>query len=734
MNTHPQRSSTFFGTIRTATACVWLALFGWVLVATSPVHAGPFVEGKTPNVVIILAEDFGFGSTNATGAPESLVRTPNIDRLFREGKRFTHAYTASSVCSPTRYALLTGRYAFRTSLKRGVLNPFAPLHVGTDQLNVASLLKKREYATAAIGKWHLGYGNGRSSDARTDYSAKLSPGPLEIGFDYHFGVPSNHGDLTGVFVENHYVYGLRGVLADNQARVGKPNADDDRFDTTYDAGQTEGGRRGGIEIDAPRRKNSKVMSVLTDKTVAWLDQQSAERPFFLYYTPVAVHNPVTPDGPLQGSSAAGKYGDWIHELDRSVGAVLDTLDRKGLSENTIVLFTSDNGGVYRPNNPELPQTQALEAGLKVNGALRGGKHTIFEGGFRVPYAVRWPGKIPAGSISEEPISLADTLATLAAVVDVPLESVRDQAPDSYNILPAWLNDGARQGIRREVLVHSADGVFAIRKGPWKWIEGVPAPGNNDDSRTRADNFQSQLYHLENDPSETSDVAGANPEVVTELRAWLDRIRFGGYSREVPSDQQVEEGRIAADPEARPKSIPPIAKVVAEPPKAPWTIARGTWVPRDGALLATPAGRQPAALSAPALGNNAHIAFDVRIGEVQRVTLRVDAADNKSFRFDVTADAIAIIKNDSDGPGPDTQEVWAQVPAAIARTEWHRVDIRLDGELAQLRVGNQVAEVQRSLVANEKGRWTWVVVGGTAELRDASINTQDIGSNLKDRKP
>lgn len=161
-----------------------------------------------PNVVVILADDFGYGSTNAYGAPESLVRTPNIDRIAKEGRRFTNAYTASSVCSPTRYALLTGRYCFRTSLTHGVLNTFAPLHIGEDQLSVASLLKQHGYETAAIGKWHLGYGNAMSSDARTDYAAKLTPGPLDIGFSYHFGVPSNHGDRTGVYVENYYTYGL----------------------------------------------------------------------------------------------------------------------------------------------------------------------------------------------------------------------------------------------------------------------------------------------------------------------------------------------------------------------------------------------------------------------------------------------------------------------------------------------------------------------------------------------
>ncbi len=267
------------------------------------------------------------------------------------------------------------------------------------------------------------------------------------------------------------------------------------FQATYDAAQTEAGRLPGIEIDAPRRKNSRVMSVLTKKTVTWIENQSSDKPFFLYYTPVAVHNPVTPDDSLKGSSAAGVYGDWIHELDRSVGAVLEALDRKGFSDNTLVIFTSDNGGVFRPFNKQLVQTTAYEAGLKVNGDLRGGKHTVFEGGFRVPYFVRWPGKVKAGTTSQEVISLADTLSTIATILGEPLPEVRTAAQDSYNVLPAFLEDAPAAPVRRDVIVHSADGVFAIRKGPWKWIEGVAAAGQNADSQNRKDNFEPQLYNL-----------------------------------------------------------------------------------------------------------------------------------------------------------------------------------------------------------------------------------------------
>jgi arylsulfatase A-like enzyme len=212
---------------------------------------------------------------------------------------------------------------------------------------MASLLKRHGYGTAAIGKWHLGYGKGDETPQwRTDYAAELSPGPLDIGFDYHFGVPSNHGDLTGVYVENRYVYGLSSGKVPEGMTIAGPAAGSEDYQATYEAKDTEGGKGGDriLKLDAPRRKNERVMKVLTDKATGWLRQQPKDRPFFLYFTPVAVHNPVTPDRDIAGQSKAGPYGDWIHELDRSVGRILETLDAIGVADNTLVLFTSDNGG------------------------------------------------------------------------------------------------------------------------------------------------------------------------------------------------------------------------------------------------------------------------------------------------------------------------------------------------------------------------------------------------------
>jgi arylsulfatase A-like enzyme len=275
------------------------------------------------------------------------------------------------------------------------------------------------------------------------------------------------------------------------------------------------------------------MKVLTDQAAEWMKQQPRDKPFFLYFTPVAVHNPVTPDQDLAGQSKAGLYGDWIHELDRSVGRILETLDVLGIAGKTLVIFTSDNGGVYTPERRMLPQTEAFHAGLRLNGVWRGGKHDIWEGGFKVPLLVRWPGKALPGSVCDKTVSLADILATTAAIVGEPLPDPAQAAEDSRSFLPAILNDPLARA-REDLIIHSSPGVFAIRKGPWKWIEGVPVKDVRAAVRTsQAEQFHPQLYNLQDDPSETTDLSTQHPEIVAELKSLLHRYRAGGYSRGLP---------------------------------------------------------------------------------------------------------------------------------------------------------------------------------------------------------
>jgi arylsulfatase A len=505
-----------------------------LLFASRASHAAESPAPSTPNIVIILADDLGYGSVGCFGADARLVRTPNIDRLAREGRRFTDANTTSSVCTPTRYSLLTGRYCWRTSLKYETLNTFAPLLIEPGRFNMASMLKARGYRTAAIGKWHLGYGDANQDPKwRVDYTTELLPGPLELGFDYHFSVPQNHGDITGIYVENHFVYGLRSGKIPPGMKLPGPTPDDENFAPTYYSEAQQGHGRTPMEIDAPRRVDDRVMPELTDKAVRWIEQQQAGKPFFLYFAPVAVHEPVTPSKELKGSSAAGIFGDWIHELDRTVGRVLDALDKQNLTKDTLVIFTSDNGGVFELGQAR-PETWAVNAGLAVNGLFRGGKTHIYEGGFKEPFVVRWPGKIPEGTACDEMISLADILATTAAIVGEKLPPADQGAEDSVNILPALLGEQTKAPLRPDMIVHSNDGVFAIRKGPWKWVEGVPvkqiSPGLR---KAHASEFQRQLFNLQDDPKETTDVSAQHPEVVKDLEALLNRYRDGGYSRELP---------------------------------------------------------------------------------------------------------------------------------------------------------------------------------------------------------
>lgn len=462
--------------------------------------------GRLPNIVVILADDFGYGSLGAYGADPKLIRTPHLDRLAREGRRFTDASTPSSVCTPTRYALLTGRYCWRTSLNHGgVANTLDPLLIETSRPTLASLLKKHGYATGFVGKWHLGYG----TEPRVDYTKELKPGPLELGFDYQFGVPQNHNDITRVFVENHRVFGLRSsTLTPAPGKLG---------------------------LDAPERDDPRTMQELTDRAVTWMGKQrGGTSPFFLYFAPVAVHELVTPSRDSAGSSAAGPYGDFIHDLDRSVGRILATLDELKATENTLVIFTSDNGGVVATASKSNSQAAAMKAGLKINGTLRGGKHDVWEGGFRVPFIVRWPGRVPAGTTSAEMIGVIDTFATLAAVVGDTRLDPATTAPDSYNVLPAFTGERAAMPLRPDLILQSASGVYAIRSGPWKWVEGIAAtaPGKKKKAAggPKGDQYQPQLFNLADDPAETRNVAAEHPEVVNRLSARLRDQRGRGSSR------------------------------------------------------------------------------------------------------------------------------------------------------------------------------------------------------------
>ncbi len=466
--------------------------------------------GERPNIVVILSDDYGWGSLGCYGGPPDL-KTPNLDRLAREGRRFTQAYAPGSVCSPTRYGLMTGRYYWRTSVKDGeVLPGNAPLHIETDRLTLASLCKSQGYRTAAFGKWHLGLGTpgGRIDD----WSGELKPGPLEIGFDYFFGMAANPWGGPHAFIENHGVLG----------RIpGKP--------VTVSGGR-EGATTSGIEKPF---EYDHITESLTDKAVSWLGQKS-DKPFFLYFAHTAVHRPVAPNPEFKGKSRYGIYGDFIEELDASVGRVLKALDENGLAKNTLVIFTSDNGGVV-VNTAE--HAVAMQAGLKINGNLRGGKHDEWEGGFREPFLVRWPDHIPAGTVSDQVIGLTDVLATMASLLNVPLK--KGQAEDSFDVLPAFTKQEAGPPVRGPVILQAASSTYAIREGDWKLVERTAAPHYEPRNKKKADleakrkksgPQQDELYNLKSDPSEQKDVFAANADRAANMKRRLAQARQAGFTR------------------------------------------------------------------------------------------------------------------------------------------------------------------------------------------------------------
>lgn len=457
---------------------------------------------RQTNIVLILADDLGLGSVGCYGADPALVRTPAIDRLAREGVRCLDASTPSSVCSPTRYGLLMGRYPWRTRMKYGVVNVHDPLLPDPKRMSLARWLQQRGYRTAAIGKWHLGYGTTRKTPQ--DWTGSLRPGALDMGFDYHFAVPQNHGDMTGVYIENDRIYGLESdrVYPYSRSFYGSPY----------------------LGFDAPQRDNKQVMADLTDRAVDWL-KQSSDKPFFLYFAPVAVHHPITPSDQMRGESNCGPYGDFIQDLDLSIGRLCQTLETLGVVGNTLVIVTSDNGGDI-PTQKGRPEVTAQALGLKINGALRGDKHTVWQGGVRVPFVVRWPERLRAGTTSSGMINLTDVFATVVELLGGEAPAQADVAPDSVSFAPALLHpDQPSDRGRADMVVTNAQGIFALRHGPWKYIEGqLPAAWKGNRKGTYQGQAARQLYHLEKDPAEQHNVITSYPERADQMQQTLDTIR------------------------------------------------------------------------------------------------------------------------------------------------------------------------------------------------------------------
>ncbi len=481
-----------------------MRFFGLLLLALFIAGCNPVGDAPAgpPNIVLILADDMGYGDPGAYN-PDSRIPTPHIDRLAKEGMRFTDAHSPSAVCTPTRYGVLTGRYAWRTSLKSGVLWGYSPNLIDTARVTVASLLKSEGYTTGGVGKWHLGLGTGDS----TNYFADLYPNPADHGFDYYYGIPASLDMQPYVYFQNEKVLEL-------------PTED---VEASAHRRQQGGGFWRGGPV-APSFKHIDVLPEITNKSVAFIEQHAAsDNPFFLYVPLSAPHTPWLPTAAFKDKSGAGYYGDFAMEVDASVGAILDALDAEGIAENTLVVYTSDNGAHWYPDDIET-------FGHSANLSLRGQKADIWEGGHRVPFLVRWPGHVAAETTSDALTTHTDFLATFAAVVGTTLPDGAGE--DSFNMLPAWLGQQTAQPIRSSAIHHALDGMFAIRRGSWKLIEGRGSGGFTQPRRITPEPGEpaGQLYNLDTDPTEATNLYLEEPAVVAELQALLDEARQNGATR------------------------------------------------------------------------------------------------------------------------------------------------------------------------------------------------------------
>lgn len=462
--------------------------------------ADPAAAATLPHVVIILVDDMGYGDPGCFN-PASRIPTPNIDRIASEGLRFTDAHAPGALCHPSRYGLLTGRYPFRTDVgqwpRQAVIEP--------DRMTVASLLRSRGYRTAMVGKWHLGF------DER-GYDQPLVGGPVDRGFDTFFGIRAST-DIPPYF-----------YIRNNRA-VEPPTA-------AIAASRSEGWspiqgafwRAGGI---APGLHLADVLPRFTDEAVTLIRDHGpkrSEQPLFLYLAFPAPHTPWLPGPGFAGRSGAGLYGDFAMMVDAMIGRVLQALEDARMQENTLLVFTSDNGPVWYPED-------AQRLGHDSSGGWRGMKADAWEAGHRMPFIVRWPGQVKTGTTTLQTVCFTDLFATLAAVTGAELPE--DAAPDSFNFLPVLRGEQPEsKPIRGPVVIPSGNGTMTIRSGPWKYIDGLGSGGFTKPARIAPEpgGPSGQLYNLETDPGETNNRFAAEPAIVARLRTELERIRSATRTR------------------------------------------------------------------------------------------------------------------------------------------------------------------------------------------------------------
>jgi arylsulfatase A len=456
-----------------------------ILVITTSVSltaAGEVSGDIKPNILLILADDLGYGDVQCLGGDRSKIATPNLDRLAREGMIFTEAHSSSSVCTPTRYGILTGRYNWRSRLQSGVLDDYSPPLIDRDRLTLPGLLKQYGYTTACMGKWHLGFtvdAKGQKGEG-APLGARTPDGPLTRGFDHFYGF--------------------------HHARMMKSLFEDDRV----------------TEIIQP----IDMLPKLTQHAVEYIRARAGtEQPFFLYLALNSPHTPIVPTAEWQGKSGLNRYADFVMQTDASVGEVLEALDQTGLAKNTLVIFTSDNGCSPAAKVDELESKGHYPSELR-----RGYKADVWDGGHRVPFIVRWPGKVRAGSRSDQLVCLTDIMATCAEILGTKLPP--NAGEDSISILPVLL--GADTGPVREAVVHhSIRGNFAIRQGQWKLIL---CPDSGGWSRGTITDAPCQLYDMSKDVGERTNEYNRHPEIVSRLLKLLEYYVAEGRSTPGPAQK------------------------------------------------------------------------------------------------------------------------------------------------------------------------------------------------------
>ena len=516
-------------TLRCRTAIFILAALAWAV----PLHAAD----RQPNLLMILADDLGYGDVTCYN-DRAKAPTPNLDRLAREGMRFTDAHSPATVCTPSRYSLMTGQMAFRVPnggrVFEGVVGPSL---IVPGRLTLPAMLRANGYATACVGKWHIGLtffdkdgqpirSGGVEAVQRVDFSHRIEGGPIDHGFDRFFGTaccPTT--DWLYAFIEGDRVPVPPSGKLNKTPLPKHPYANDCRA--------------GLIATNFPMEE---IDLVFLRKSREFLEshvRSAPGQPFFLYHAAQAVHLPSFPADQFKDKTKAGPHGDFIHELDYVVGELLATLDKLGVADNTLVIFTSNNG-------PETTSVIHMRADYGHDGARpwRGMKRDDWEGGHRVPFLVRWPGKVKPCTTNAQLTSLTDVMATVAAIIGSDLP--KDAAEDSFNLLPALLSKDS--GPLRPYLLQQAFGgarTLSIRRGHWKYLDHAGSGGNRYEDNFELKPFMfpdtapgapGQLYDLGADPGETKNLYFERPEIVKELKALLDQSKASGRSRpERPTD-------------------------------------------------------------------------------------------------------------------------------------------------------------------------------------------------------